>query len=265
MHYNLYCSLPQSLELLSFNKGQVISKGMIPSNIKILRHSYFNQQLDSGLLPNSLTEISLDWVSKYQLELGCLPGKLKVLYLQYNQELQQGVLPQSLESLSLYDYNQPLKPNVLPSNLKSFTCDNFNNNQLSLPSSLTILNISSYTGTFVYPLPNLCSLEIHTMNQSISTLLSTVRNIKLYCYQFNFDDDLTLYDTSIERLNISYYGSDTTIAPPKFFPLSLRHLEINGLYIVSPDVINDGCISIKSSSDIDKACLPQSVITCTTR
>ena len=61
----------------------------------------FNQPINEGMLPNSLTHLTFGW--------------------DFNQSINKGMLPNSLTHLTFgYNFNQPIKKDVLPSYLIKF-------------------------------------------------------------------------------------------------------------------------------------------------
>jgi len=182
------------------------------------------------------------------LQNGSLPNKLTRLEISnYNIELQQGVLPQTTQYLSIGEYNQAL-------------------NQHSLPPSLTTLHLPSFTGSFssVGPLYKLSFLFIKSLDPSLSTLLQYVKDIYIeFQTTITSFENISLYNcTSIQSLTMFYSSYDyrkKLELPVKFFPLSLRYLQLENLHIKSTGVINDGCVSVVSSIHIDDSHIPSSV------
>ncbi|KAF2070581.1 hypothetical protein CYY_008100 [Polysphondylium violaceum] len=99
-----------------------------------------------------------------------------------NSELEFGILPENLETLKIDIYNTPLKPHLLPNTLKYLSLSDYDQpffEKDSLPASLTRLKLPSFTGSFaqLHPLPSLKRLYIDEMNQSITTIIPTVKRI----------------------------------------------------------------------------------------
>ncbi|KAM9983626.1 hypothetical protein ACTFIY_000341 [Dictyostelium cf. discoideum] len=110
--------IPQSLTYLNFgsNFNQEIYKGALPNLIEINFGSRFNRYLDPGVLPiNSLKKL--------------------ILSTDFNKKLEIGSLPDSITHLTFgYNYNQPI---------------------ISLPSSLTYLELNCPNYSHKIDIPNL--------------------------------------------------------------------------------------------------------------
>jgi len=260
-------ALPSSLESVYLFTESRITQGMLPNGLKSFYYQSFQQPLEPGLLPNSIETLIFErFLTQQNIPHGFLPNSLTSLDLvEYDRELELGILPKTLVTLSLPSYNQPFKPNVLPNGLKVLVAPSFKQQELfhqSLPTSLSVLAIESFSGSFtsVGPLDHLRTVRIKTLNQSISTLLSNVLNIYL---EFEYYDSLvTLHNTIIEKLKINFIGySPLSMTLPNFFPASLKHLDISNISIKSYGVINNSCISIISNQEIDHSFIPLSVIT----
>lgn len=231
--------LPESLESLYFFYGYPITQCMLPSNLKKLELVGFKQAIEPGLFPNSLEYLHVGKITA-PLQRGCLPSNLKRFQVHsYKFEFQKGILPPCLEELSLEKYYKSFKANVLP-------------------QSLTSLILLNFSGSFssVGPVNKLSTLIVNGLHLSVSTLLQNVKDIYI---ELNFlSDDTTLYNTVIESLKINSTKADGL--PIKFLPPSLRHLRLYNVHINSAGVINDGCVSVKSDTNINDSFIPPSVI-----
>lgn len=95
--------------------------GLIPNSVTHLTIGInFNKQLTPGLIPNSVTHLTFNYYHKEILP-GVIPES--VVYLDigesYNYVFKEGVLPKSLKKLVLGEwYTETFLPNGLPENLK---------------------------------------------------------------------------------------------------------------------------------------------------
>ena len=87
-------------------------------------NGYFDQTIDPGVLPASLTSLDLGWAFNQRLDPGVLPACLTSLTLgaQFDRPLAPGALPARLTSLVFgFHFDQPLDPGVLPASLTLLT------------------------------------------------------------------------------------------------------------------------------------------------
>jgi len=237
-----------------------VPKNVISSHIRELLVYNRNVVFEQEAIPASLEFVY--FCTEMMVTQGMLPNGLKIFYHQsFKQPLEPGLIPDSIETLLLNYYNHPLSPNALPKHLKVFEAPLFNQelSHQSLPTSLNVLSLRAFTGSFssVGPLDHLRTVKIQILNQSISTLLSNVKDIYL---QFeSIGSGVTLLNTVIEKLKINSTSRSPLSLPINFFPASLKHLDISNIQIKSHGIINDGCVSVISNQEINHSFIPSSV------
>ncbi|KAF2070538.1 hypothetical protein CYY_008143 [Polysphondylium violaceum] len=274
--------LPPGLEFLRcIGNMTILTTRQLPF-LKRLSLDSYKYQLNKNVVPRTLEDLEIIMYNE-PLEEGILPSGLKTLCLEnFDQDLQVGILPFSLTKLQLYKFKKLLKPSVLPNGLKELFLYEFNNCetnllQHTLPPSLTSLSLNSYTGSFenIGPLNNLSRLSIHSLQPSLSKLLSNVVNIKLSFYNLESTNcskskkskkskksskssksksvpATFLANTTIQNLVLSY--TPTTIQSfgtkfnlyPEFLPFRLVKLETIGVEIHSAELIPSSCIFLKT-------------------
>ncbi|KAF2073468.1 hypothetical protein CYY_005216 [Polysphondylium violaceum] len=178
-----------------------------------------------------------------------------------NSELEFGILPEYLETLKIEIYNVPLKPHLLPNTLKYLCLSSYDQPFFvkdSLPASLTRLELPSFKGSFeqLHPLPSLTRLYINEMNQSITTIIPTVKIIYIKLRSFE-NNQVTLQPTVLHHLEFQTYNKSEL--KPGFLPSSIRSLVLKNCIVESTGIIVDGCASIRSDIKIDPEFLPHSV------
>ncbi|GAM20360.1 hypothetical protein SAMD00019534_035350, partial [Acytostelium subglobosum LB1] len=126
--------------------NQVIQPGSLPDSITIMDlDNTFDQPLDIGALPNSLRHLLIRGSYLYDLKPGVLPQSLTTLECRgaINVEIMEGSLPQSLETLVLCGFNRDITPGLLPKSLTYLMLSSFDHelHPGSLSSSLTSLTL----------------------------------------------------------------------------------------------------------------------------
>ncbi|KAF2075543.1 hypothetical protein CYY_003184 [Polysphondylium violaceum] len=231
------------------------------SHLKTLDISSYPVFLEPNVLPKSLENLSIDY--NLPLEPGVLPIHLKNLYLRrFNQPLCVGSLPDSITILNLGLFNQPLLPYVLPLKLKELSMFNFTQPMLSkntLPLSLTHIFINAFKGSFeasCQPLDNLQLLMIGKLDHALSTILCSVKSIKIWVDVIDSSSDLS--NTCMQNLYLSCWGESNRYSKP--FPRTIKQLTLNNVAIQSFGIIPDGCLYLKSSGQhINTLFIPKSV------
>ncbi len=135
-----------SMILVEFN--QKIEKGVLPASLTTLEFGYkFDQKIEKGVLPTSLTTLIFGWLFNQIIEKGVLPTSLTTLTFGwlFNQIIEKGVLPVSLTTLTLGEkFNQKIEKGVLPISLTTLEFGRFYNKKIEkgvLPRSLTTLKL----------------------------------------------------------------------------------------------------------------------------
>ncbi|KAF2070324.1 hypothetical protein CYY_008361 [Polysphondylium violaceum] len=267
-------TIPSHVKTISIKDN--CEANLLPSTLQSLSHLALKSldllscpiELKHNVLPKSLERLSID---DYGLPLqpGVLPPNLHTLYLSgFNHPLAIGTLPNSLTKLRIGSYNQPLLPFVLPNKLKKLRMFSYKQPSIgpdTLPSSLVLLDIASFTGTlesFCQPLPLLHKLIINSYNQSLALLLTKTKRLVLWLKTIpNPQKDgtcLNLINTSIESLHLSC--SMKSILYPKTLPSTLKYLTLYNVNIKSKGVLPTSCIYLKSvNQTINPDLIPNSV------
>ncbi|KAF2069476.1 hypothetical protein CYY_009209 [Polysphondylium violaceum] len=206
---------------------------VLPITTQLLQISSYNQPLEANVLPPNLTKLTLD---------------------NFNQPLSQGILPNSLTELSLREFDHPLMPFVLPPNLTELNIANFKQQATispnTLPSSLTYLDMGSFTGSFeplCQPLDHLTDLLISSLDPTVSTILRNVKDLDLSIETIpNARYGTCLFNTGIETLYLQI--PNTCSLYPKSFPPTIKNLTLDNFKIQSKGVIPSTCKYLKSLS-----------------
>jgi hypothetical protein len=102
--------------------GKSLTSGILPDSlIEVTFGAYFNQSIKCGVLPSSLTRLEFGDYFTQSIEVGVLPSSLTQLTFghKYNQPIAVGVLPSSLTQVTFgHKFNQPIAVGVLPASLK---------------------------------------------------------------------------------------------------------------------------------------------------
>jgi hypothetical protein len=108
-----------------YHFNQRIEKGMLPDTLTHLTFGYhFNQRIDKDVLPNNLTHLTFGWNFNQRIDKDVLPNRLLNLTFghDFNQYIYKDVLPDSLSNLTFgYCFNQQLKKDVFPNSLTHLT------------------------------------------------------------------------------------------------------------------------------------------------
>jgi hypothetical protein len=120
--------LPKNLTYLSFGRdskgngfNHPIESGVLPDSLTQILFESFNCQLDSRTLPKNLTSLSLSSFTQ-RIEKNMFPPSLKYLSFGiWNRPLEIDSLPQNLQTLHFDEYNHPLTPGILPSTIRSLS------------------------------------------------------------------------------------------------------------------------------------------------
>ncbi|KAF2069475.1 hypothetical protein CYY_009208 [Polysphondylium violaceum] len=220
-------SLPDTLESFTgYNSRSTQQfRGVLPPNLKNLTLSLYGMRLEKGILPPSLVKLSIGTFDD-EIEDGALPPGLELLKLNsFDQPIYQGIFPDSLTELHLEILNRPLLPNTLPSSLKTLVLENYNSEILGLPSSLTRLQLNSYSGSLenVGVLENLQDLTIIILRQSIINVLTSSNIKRMKLTFFKKETGVNLSDTFIQDLTLVCTGPIPDI-DASFFPTTLKSL-----------------------------------------
>ncbi|KAF2075522.1 hypothetical protein CYY_003163 [Polysphondylium violaceum] len=261
--------LPPSLERLSARSlectnNEPLSKLFQFSNLKNL-YVYDMPKLVQGLLPISLEMLTLSLYNDL-LEHSVLPPRLKILDLpRYDKDLGESVLPKSLTQLTLSKFYKRLRANVLPQGLKTLILYEFNNTiePTALPTSLTSLVMYCFTGSFASitsPLSNLQYLAIHSLTNSISTLLGNIRKIEI-SFEEIVDQHSLQNITSIQHLILLFMQRSVPLSlPVGLLPPNIKHLSLINISINDANVIPYGCLYLEiKSRNLDTTLLPSSI------
>ncbi|KAF2071561.1 hypothetical protein CYY_007133 [Polysphondylium violaceum] len=258
-------SLPQTLVSLSLNGDHPLSNGIFPSGLHVLHIHHLHQELIKHLLPESLEILTIQRCSK-PIPPNTLPSNLLNLDLRiYEFNFTVGLFPSSLTQLSVTKYNNSLDPFVLPQCLKKLKIIQFNNQLVanSLPPSLTKLKIPEYDRSFdlLSPLPNLKSIEVYKLNESIVELISN--NIQDLKISFNrMDYNVSLYHTSINRLFLKSNSSLKSNLYARLLPQSLVKLKIIHI-IIEPNmnsILPNSCVYLETDFiNLNLDLLPKSI------
>lgn len=186
-----------------------ICPGVLPSRLRTLSlegnfDHYFAGQ---SMLPQSLTELSLNHSFNAPFDICVLPSQLLKLQLgaAFNQRL--AALPPKLTELIFgYNYNQPLSASVLPSNLSKLVFgDSFNHplKKGTLPDSITWLGFGDM------------------FNQPIQEGVLPARLTKL-AFGFNYCASLPVLPCQLQSLKCGHEYNEPL--EPGMFPVSLTSL-----------------------------------------
>jgi hypothetical protein len=147
-------TFPDNVEHIIFSNYEFnhkIKKDVLPKSLKHIAfdmYSMFDQKIDIGVLPDSMTHIFFGSAFNQKIEKNVLPKNLKYLVFNhcsscFNQKIEPNVLPNSIEYIELgCDFNQEIEEGVLPNSLKYLTLSCDFNRQLKpniFPESLTHL------------------------------------------------------------------------------------------------------------------------------
>jgi uncharacterized protein YozE (UPF0346 family) len=145
--------LPRSLKnlVLACKFDKLLTKNIFPNSLMELTLGGYNQSIEVGVLPSSLTRLH---ISAYPYQ----SIKKHVLYA----PIKEHVLPASLIELqfSIF-FNQPIEKNVLPQSLKILKFGAGFNKPIEenvLPLSLTSLHFGS---RFNQPIKKMCYLKVY--------------------------------------------------------------------------------------------------------
>ena len=126
--------------------NELIQPGCIPETVtEIVFNNLFNQPIDVGVLPKGLTHLTFGYSFDRSIEVGVLPNSLTHLTFGggFNRSIDVGVLPNSLTHLTFCGgFNKHIDIGVLPNSLTHLTFGwKFNQSIESgvLPNSLTHL------------------------------------------------------------------------------------------------------------------------------
>ncbi|GAM29247.1 hypothetical protein SAMD00019534_124230 [Acytostelium subglobosum LB1] len=209
MHYRDKSSLMSGLgnfptdPISEFRRGLLSTAYLITilptSNLTDLSFaSRYDQPIVEGMLPRSLTRLSLRM---------------------YNQPLTPTSLPRGLLHLDMFSYDQPLLANVLPSGMTSLSLYSYRSPFDWHTIPLTSLSIDRYQG-LIEPgsLPTtLRSLFLSTVELQQGSLPNGLQHLK-----FNHTDNMQVIPASVTKLDI--FGGDKIpdgIIPPSVIDLEL--------------------------------------------
>lgn len=152
-------SLPSSINEIGFNLDygecyfdQTLSRGELPSSLKILTLSGYNRDLNEGSFPHSLRKLLFTGNFDKTIKAGILHEGLLELDLgdNYDFSIERGVLPSSLRILKIgRDFSQPLEPWVLPRRLMELDIESYSlpvnvDDLIVFPRSLVIFRSSQH-------------------------------------------------------------------------------------------------------------------------
>ncbi|GAM22417.1 hypothetical protein SAMD00019534_055920, partial [Acytostelium subglobosum LB1] len=175
--------------------NQQIEPGTLPSSItRLYLGISFNQPITPNSLPQSLTKLEFGWSYDQEFKVGSLPSSLKKLLMdvKYNQTFGVGVLPAKLKvlKLGLY-YNRPFIPGALPTSLQQLTLlgTNYTHDLVGegiLPSSLLHLRVCT-SFKQIAQLKSMALISLHwsgsdwdTSSQTLPmTMASSLRSLSL--------------------------------------------------------------------------------------
>jgi hypothetical protein len=102
--------------------GKSLASGILPDSlIEVTFGAYYNQSIEYGALPGSLTRLEFGDYFTQSIAVGVLPSSLTQLIFghKFNQPIAVGVLPSSLTQLIFgHKFNQPIAVGVLPVSLE---------------------------------------------------------------------------------------------------------------------------------------------------
>nr|QBK89569.1 MAG: FNIP repeat protein [Pithovirus LCPAC001] len=133
-----------SMILVDFD--QKIEKGVLPTSLTALEFGEgFDQKIEKGVLPISLTTLTFGINFNQKIEKDVLPSSLKTLKFGqfFNLKMEKDVLPALLTTLKFGRYfNQKIEKDVLPASLTTLKFGRHFNQKIEksvLPTSLTTL------------------------------------------------------------------------------------------------------------------------------
>ncbi|GAM21615.1 hypothetical protein SAMD00019534_047900, partial [Acytostelium subglobosum LB1] len=246
-----------------FNSVSAPKEPAYTSKLKVSNH--FNEQFQSGALPQSLFKLSLGFHYNQPLKSCELPQSLVVLVLggNFNQPIERGSLPNSLQCLTFgYHFNEPLLPQALPPSLTTITfgytfdqpltTDNLPPYLLaltfghsyshpilpcSLPESLTYLRFGTLYNQHLLPYSLPRSLRMikfgPDFNQSLSEQDVLPPNLTKLSLAYDFNQPLS---TGVlpDSLILLVLGHRFNCEPSKLvIPINLQSLEMGSMYQLS--------------------------------
>ncbi|KAF2078487.1 hypothetical protein CYY_000237 [Polysphondylium violaceum] len=238
-----------------------LEKNQLPASLEHL-DIHYSQPLDAGVLPPNLTKLYL-YTFDQILGVGVLPPNIKYLNMPvFNQPLMSSVLPTNLLELSIYSFDQPLLPHVLPSNLQILRMLIFDQPTLpahSLPNSIVELYLNSFKGSILCkPLDHLKRLQLHSLHQSVSTLLQNVKRLSLKLQKTNDVLGTCLANTRIEKLCLDCHSESCLY--PNSLPPTLKSLTLSNIDIQAKGTIPNSCVDLTSlDRELNPAFIPTSV------
>jgi hypothetical protein len=189
--YNLWC----------FN--QPIEVGVLPQSLTHLTFSVkFNQPIEVDVLPQNLTHLTFGSKFNKPIGLDVLPQNLTYLMFGncFNQKIEVGVLPQSLTELIFTSkFNKPIGLEVLPTNLTHLVFgDSFNHR-----------------------------IKENVLPQSLNYLIFSNNSI------YNHQLDLNILPSNLTHLYLGKYFNEPIVLPQSLTHLDIcnkEHEQINLLY-----------------------------------
>jgi hypothetical protein len=161
MSHNKFKSIPKHTKLLclptKFN--QPLEKGDIPNSVTTLKFgNHFDQPLKKGDIPNSVTTLNFWGYFNQPLKKGDIPDSITTLKFgwNFNQPLKKGDIPNSVTTLVFgFRFNQTLKPGDIPNSVTTLTFGNHFKQPLSsdnIPNSVKEIFLTK--AHYILPIPN---------------------------------------------------------------------------------------------------------------
>jgi hypothetical protein len=235
LHIGCQCDGECGYSRSKFN--QPIDSGLLPEQLTQLKFGYYFDQPVSGLLPKQLTHLTFDtWFNQ---PINNLPDNLIYLKfgtyfnrpIQLNLELTELVFGESFNKPILLNskltrlefgtcFNQPVE---LPKQLTHLTIGHYFNQPIELPCSLIHLTHHNYASKNIYKLPK--SLKILELSDDDKDLINNLPDeLEELVLGFKFNLKLSNLPNKLKKLTI-HNGSNLLDELPN----SLEELVINGM------------------------------------
>eukprot|EP01132_Coremiostelium_polycephalum_P003976 gene3976-4972_t len=208
-------SIPRSVRYLEFKSdiNPLLELGHLPIEVEtlIFQRDYQLDQSGVGILPTSLTSLSMGKCSNIDLKVGMLPPSLLHLDLGsgFNQEIKEGILPDTLESLTIGSTANLFLKNVrIPTSLRffNFDCDFILMITISIQSPYLLnLRVSSWDPNAVDT--NLYSISTGNFTGSANVFEDSFITYPGSTFIFGNNSITTLYNSVPNTVNINFYTS----------------------------------------------------------